>query len=143
MTMIASVDARRSQYVREAVLSATPTRLLTMLYDRLLLDLNRAEAAQEQQNWGAASEQLLHAQAILAELTSSLKVELWDGAEGLRALYTYVSTALIAANTRKDSARTREAITLLDPLRAAWHEAAALLGAASLPAERAAGLHIA
>ena len=143
MTMIASVDARRSQYVREAVLSATPTRLLTMLYDRLLLDLNRAEAAQEQQNWGAASEQLLHAQAILAELTSSLKVELWDGAEGLRALYTYVSTALIAANTRKDSARTREAIALLDPLRAAWHEAAALLGAASLPAERAAGLHIA
>jgi flagellar secretion chaperone FliS len=143
MTMMASVDARRSQYVREAVLSATPTRLLTMLYDRLLLDLNRAEAAQEQQNWGSASEQLLHAQAILSELTSSLNVELWDGAEGLRALYTYVTTALIAANTRKDVARTREAIALLDPLRAAWHEAAELLAAESRPTEDAVGLHIA
>jgi flagellar secretion chaperone FliS len=143
MTMMASVDARRSQYIREAVLSATPVRLLTMLYDRLLLDLNRAEAEQEQQNWGSASEQLLHAQAILSELSSSLKVELWDGAEGLRALYTYVSTALIAANTRKDVARTREGIALLEPLRTAWHEAAERLAAENPSTDRAVGLHIA
>jgi flagellar secretion chaperone FliS len=143
MTMMASVDARRSQYIREAVLSATPVRLLTMLYDRLLLDLSRAEAAQEQQNWASASEQLLHAQAILSELSSSLKVELWDGAKGLSALYTYVSTALIAANTRRDVTRTREGIALLEPLRTAWHEAAERLAAESLPTERAVGLHIA
>jgi flagellar secretion chaperone FliS len=143
MTMMASVDARRSQYIREAVLSATPVRLLTMLYDRLLLDLSRAEAAQDQQNWASASEQLLHAQAILSELSSSLKVELWDGAKGLSALYTYVSTALIAANTRRDIARTREGIALLEPLRMAWHEAAERLAAESIPTAQAAGLHIA
>lgn len=118
---------RAAQLNRDAVLSATPVRLLTMLYDRLLLDLGRAEQAQSVQNWAAASEQLHHAQAILAELSGSLKLDVWDGADGLLALYTYVTNALVMSNIHRDVARTREAITLLEPLRAAWHDAAALL----------------
>lgn len=118
---------RAAELNREAVLSATPVRLLTMLYDRLLLDLGRAEQAQAVQNWPAASEQLQHAQAILTELSGSLKLDVWDGADGLLALYTYVTNALVMSNIHRDIARTREAITLLEPLRAAWHDAAALL----------------
>jgi hypothetical protein len=34
---------QRNQYLADSVLSAPPARLLTMLYDRLLLDLARAE----------------------------------------------------------------------------------------------------
>ena len=124
MATMASISAKRSQYNRDAILSATPVRLLTMLYDRLLLDLNRAETAQVSQDWQVASENLLHAQAIIAELTSSLKVDAWDGGQGLLGLYTYVSNALIAANVRRDVERTRECITLLEPLRTAWYEAA-------------------
>ncbi|MDH6237284.1 flagellar protein FliS [Cryobacterium sp. CG_9.6] len=130
LLMMPNADARRARYNREAVLSATPVRLLTMLYDRLLLDLNRAEAAQIEQNWPVASENLLHAQAIISELTTSLRVDAWNGGEGLFALYTYVSTALMSANTHRDVARTQESITLLEPLRVTWHEAAA-----SLPAQ--------
>lgn len=118
---------RAAQLNRDAVLSATPVRLLTMLYDRLLLDLSRAEQAQSVQNWAVASDQLQHAQAILAELSGSLKLDVWDGADGLLALYTYVTNALVMSNIHRDVARTREAITLLEPLRAAWHDAAALL----------------
>jgi flagellar secretion chaperone FliS len=124
MNTMASINAKRSQYNRDAILSATPVRLLTMLYDRLLLDLNRAEAAQLSQNWPVASGYLLHAQAIVAELTSSLKVDAWDGGPGLLGLYTYVSNGLIAANVRRDVERTRECIRLLEPLRSAWYEAA-------------------
>jgi flagellar secretion chaperone FliS len=124
MATMASISAKRSQYNREAILSATPIRLLTMLYDRLLLDLNRAEAAQDSQDWQVASENLLHAQAIVAELTSSLNADAWDGGQGLLGLYLYVSNALIAANVRRDVARTRESIALLEPLRTAWYEAA-------------------
>jgi flagellar protein FliS len=129
MNTPASIAAKRSQYNRDAILSATPVRLLTMLYDRLLLDLGRAEAAQLDQDWQSASDNLLHAQAIVAELTGSLKVDAWDGGQGLLGLYSYVSTALIAANTRRDVERTREAIALLEPLRAAWYEAAGVLDA--------------
>jgi flagellar secretion chaperone FliS len=124
MATMASISAKRSQYNRDAILSATPIRLLTMLYDRLLLDLNRAEAAQDSQNWQVASENLLHAQAIVAELTSSLNADAWDGGQGLLGLYLYVSNALIAANVRRDVERTRESIALLEPLRTAWYEAA-------------------
>jgi flagellar protein FliS len=122
---------QRNQYLADSVLSAPPARLLTMLYDRLLLDLGRAEAAQQLANWAVASENLLHAQAILAELSSSLKVDAWDGASGLLGVYNYASTALINANIQRDAALTREAIDLLEPLRQTWHEAAA---AAPVPA---------
>ncbi len=127
--MNAFSDQRR-QYLRDSVLSATPARLLTMLYDRLLLDLARAEQAQAAGNWQAASAQLLHAQEIIAELSSSLKKDAWDGAENLFGLYTYVSNALMAANMHRDIKATRECSALLEPLREAWHEASA-----SLPAQ--------
>ena len=129
MLMTANSHAQRSQYNREAILSATPVRLLTMLYDRLLVDLGRAEAAQANQDWPVASENLLHAQAIIGELSSTLDVDAWDGGEGLMALYAYVSTALISANIHRDIERTRESIAILEPLRQTWHEAAAMLPA--------------
>ncbi|GAA1136011.1 flagellar export chaperone FliS [Nesterenkonia lutea] len=122
--MYENVTRARSQFNREAILSASPAKLLTMLYDRLLLDLGRAEAAQQQQRWQDASAELVHAQAILAELTSSLDTEVWEGGRELQALYAFATAELIAANTRRDPLKTRSIIEILEPLRATWHEAA-------------------
>lgn len=138
MTMT-GLDARRSEYQRDAILSASPARLLTMLYDRLLLDLQRAEIAQEIEDWNTASQHLLHAQEIIAELMSSLKVDAWDGAEGLFGVYTFAAKALLFANTRRDVASTRVCIQLLEPLRQTWHEAAMQADDAGTPVERSAG----
>jgi flagellar protein FliS len=124
MLQMNGYQAKRSQYVQDAVLSATPAGLLTMLYDRLLLDLARAGAAQEAGDWVVASENLLHAQDIVGELMSSLRTDVWDGAEGLMSLYTYVRQTLVEANTRRDRTRTAECAEILEPLRQAWHEAA-------------------
>ncbi|MET3809234.1 flagellar export chaperone FliS [Arthrobacter sp. UYEF3] len=131
--------AQRNQYLADSVLSAPPARLLTMLYDRLLLDLGRAETAQQAANWPVASENLLHGQAIIAELISSLKTDAWDGADGLLGLYNYAFTALVNANIQRDAALTREAIELLEPLRQAWHDAAAAIPAARPAPAAAAG----
>ncbi|WP_415854925.1 flagellar export chaperone FliS [Sinomonas sp. G460-2] len=122
--MTIQIARAREQYNRDAILSASPARLLTMLYDRLLLDLRRAEIAQNAANWPSASENLLHAQDIVAELTATLRPDGWDGADGLRAIYEYVRVALVNANIHRDVARTREAIGLLEPLQEAWHAAA-------------------
>lgn len=127
MSILSGVTLRRAQYNRDVILTATPTHLLTMLYDRLLLDLNRAETAQENEDWDTSSENLLHAQDIVAELTSSLDRDAWDGADGLLGVYNFASRALIYANTHRDIASTRLCITLLEPLRQTWHEAAAAL----------------
>jgi flagellar secretion chaperone FliS len=116
--------AARSLYNRDSVLSASPARLLVMLYDRLLLDLARAETAQLGEDWPLASAQLLHAQEIVTELINSLKPEVWDGGPGLLAVYNFVLNDMVQANIQRDVTKTRECIRLLEPLRLAWHEAA-------------------
>jgi flagellar protein FliS len=118
-----------NDYLRETVLSATPAQLVTMLYDRLLLDLARAEAAQIEENWAAASKHLVHAQDIVTELSSSLDVAAWKGAGDLLAIYTYLGTRLIAANVQRDVRITRECSAHLGPLRWAWLAAAEGLAA--------------
>jgi flagellar protein FliS len=133
---VRSSEAARRQYTRDAILSASPARLLTMLYDRLLLDLRRAEAAQDTADWQTASDNLLHAQDIIAELSATLRPGGWNGADGLRALYDYVRVALVNANIHRDPARTREAIALLTPLQETWHTAA---DAPQTPVETVAG----
>ncbi|MFD1722228.1 flagellar export chaperone FliS [Amnibacterium endophyticum] len=116
--------AARSLYNRDSVLNASPAKLLVMLYDRLLLDLQRAEAAQLTADWPTASAQLLHAQEIVGELMNSLRPDVWDGGPGLVAIYSYVLNGMMRANTGRDVEKTRECIRLLEPLRTAWHEAA-------------------
>lgn len=116
--------AARSLYNRDSVLSASPARLLVMLYDRLLLDLQRAETAQTGEDWPTAGAQLMHAQEIVTELMGSLKPETWDGGPGLMAVYGYVLNAMVTANTGRDVEKTRECVRLLEPLRLAWHDAA-------------------
>ena len=118
------IAAARSLYNRDSVLSASPARLLTLLYDRLLLDLQRAETAQLGEDWHVASAQLLHAQEIVTELMNSLRPDVWDGGPGLMAIYAYVNQGLVLANTGRDVTKTRECSRLLEPLRTAWHEAA-------------------
>lgn len=122
--VLSGVNLRRAQYSRDVILTATPTHLLTMLYDRLLLDLHRAEAAQEIEDWQTGSENLLHAQEIVAELSTSLDLDAWDGAEALLSVYNFVARALIHANTHRDIASTMLCTTLVEPLRQSWHEAA-------------------
>lgn len=122
--MISTATAR-AHYERDTVLSASPARLLTLLYDRLVLDLDRAEQAQVTGDFAEASKQLLHAQDIVSELSASLKPDMWDGGPGLLALYGYVSSTLVSANVSRNVSDTREAKRLVTPLRDAWHQAAA------------------
>ncbi len=131
MTMTQDPRLARAQYNQDAILSASPNRLLTMLFDRLMLDLQRAEAAQSEQDWNRASGYLIHAQDIVAELAGTLDVERWDGGQNLLAIYLFSSTKLVSANVEHSIERTREVITIMEPLRQTWHEAAAIVAAQS------------
>lgn len=133
----AQLRAAQARYQADAIMSAPPERLVTMLYDRLVLDLERGETAQRAGDWAEANTQLQHAQAIVAELNASL-TDAWQGSAGLRAVYTFVTTTLIGANIGRDPERTRACRDLVAPLRDAWHEAAqqvatAPAASASLP----------
>ena len=121
----------RSRYAREAVTTASPARLVTMLYDRLVRDLDDAELAISQADPQAAHAHLRHAQDIVQELSSSLDVSQWDGGPGLQSLYTWLLERLVAANSAKDAAVVAECREVVEPLREAWHEAANLQSVAA------------
>lgn len=126
MTMTA--DTMRARYTSNAVDTASPVRLLTLLYDRLVRDLHVAAAAIVARDVETAHTELVHAQAIVAELAGSLDVDAWDGAPGLAALYEFLLAELVAANVAKDVGRVAACIQLVEPLRDAWHEAAMEVG---------------
>lgn len=123
--------AVRARYVDDTVATASPAKLLTMLYDRLVLDLQRAEAQQRAGNRSAASSHLLHAQDIVGELASTLDVTAWDGARQLLSVYTFLMTELVGANVEGDAERTAACRALVEPLCDAWHQAAQELSVSS------------
>ncbi len=127
----AGTAAARARFVDDSLATASPAVLLTRLYDRLVLDLARAEQAQRAGDRATASTQLLHAQDIVAELLSSLDADAWDGGPGLAAIYGFLLTELVDANVTSDADRTASCRSLVEPLRDAWHDAARLAAGAS------------
>jgi flagellar secretion chaperone FliS len=119
-----STQMMRNRYVSESVGTASPARLVTMLYDRLVRDLVQAEVALLAKNFALANDQLGHAQDIIWELLSGLDVAKWSGGPGLAALYQFLVSELVAANVSKDAARVVSCRELVEPLRDAWHKAA-------------------
>jgi flagellar protein FliS len=114
--------ASTSAYVDAARTTASPAQLLCLVYDRLLLDLERADA-----NLVAGISphmHLVHAQDIVMELLSTLDRSVWDGAQGLAGIYVYLHTQLVNANVRRDAELVAECRRLVAPLRDAWHAAA-------------------
>lgn len=114
----------RAAYVGQMVTTASPARLLVMLYDRLVLDLQRAAESQNVEDFAAASHYLLHAQEIVLELSSSLRQDVWEGAAGLAAIYSFLHTELVRANIERRVDLTESCLGIVTPLAAAWREAA-------------------
>ena len=124
---MSAAAALRARYMGDTVATASPQQLLVMLYDRLALDLERAQTALARGDHDEASRQLLHAQDIVTELHSSLRVDVWEGGPRLSALYAWLSTELVNANVKRDRNRVRSCLQVVEPLRDAWRQAAASL----------------
>jgi flagellar protein FliS len=102
----------RAAYMDASVATASPARLLVMLYERLVLDCHRARDAQQSGDHQEAHRQLLHAQDIVMELRSSLKTD------------DYLHTRLINANIKRDVTITEHCLGLVQDLAQTWREAA-------------------
>lgn len=113
----------RGRYLSDSVGTAPAGRLLTMLYDRLCLDLARGEQAIRADDRPAVGTSMTHAVEIILELRGSLDVDAWDGAVGLAALYDFLVGELLQAQLRLDADRVGTCRSLVEPLRDAWHEA--------------------
>lgn len=122
--MTYNAQTARSRYSSDNLSTASPARLLVMLYDRLVRDLVTAEQATRAGQFTVTTTELVHAQAIVLELRTSLDLDVWEGAAGLASLYTYLYGELVAASVRKDADKIAACRELVEPLRDAWREAA-------------------
>ena len=122
-------SAARARYVTDAVETVSPARLVTMLYDALVRDLVLAEEQlQGARDLRVVNDRLVHGQAIVLELRAGLDPTKWAGGPGLMQLYMFMIDELVKANVEKSADRVRAVRDLVEPLRQAWHEAAASLG---------------
>jgi flagellar protein FliS len=121
----------RNAYMNASVTTANPQRLLVMLFDRLVLDVKRGIEAQQAGQYDEASKQLLHAQEIVNELRSSLKVDAWEGGPRLASIYNWLFSELIKANISRDVTVTESCLSIIEPLAETWREAALAVGGAN------------
>ena len=118
----------RNRYAQDTVSTASPAKLLTMLYDRLSKDLLAAEQAAVFGDVPATHANLIHAQEIITELAATLDVSAWAGGGQLLSIYEFCLQELFQANVAKDAARIHGVREIIEPLRDAWRHAARTSG---------------
>ncbi len=131
-------DPARARYLADAVATATPARRIVLLYDRLWLDIQRAQAAQDCGDL-SARDHLQHAQQILAELLGSLDVSAWSGAADLAGLYSYLLRELIGEVVEPRPGRLAAVTRIVSTLRESWQQAEAQLQGGAPPAASSPG----
>jgi flagellar protein FliS len=112
-----------AQYRQNSVETATPTRLVVMLYDGAIRFLSQALAAMQAKNHVQQSVLIGKAQAILAYLRETLDVEVGKAfAESLDRILAALMHSLTEANIRNKPEPVEEAIKVLRELRESWAE---------------------
>jgi flagellar protein FliS len=116
-------NAYRQVGHQTAVATATPHRLIEMLFEGLTDALAQARGALRSGQVEVKGRALGRAARIVDEgLRAAL--DLRDGGElaaDLHALYGYLSMRLTAANLRNDESAIEECQRLVAPLKDAWH----------------------
>jgi flagellar secretion chaperone FliS len=110
-------------YRKTRATTATPAQLIGMLYDALLVSLQRAVEALEEDRRMPATEQLVRSQRLVTELRCSLNFEAGELSRNLDNIYEYVWKQLVAANVSRDAGSVASCVSLIAPLRRAWAEA--------------------
>ena len=118
-----SVQAYRQTRVK----TASPGRLVVMLYDEALrqIDLALSNLDNGPAGYETVNAAILKAQDVMTELTVSLDLDQGgDIAQNLFRLYLFFSDRLLSANLKKDAAPLKEIRAMIESLRDAWRQIA-------------------
>lgn len=115
-----------NQYRKSVVETVAPEKLLLMLYDAAIKNINNAKRAIEEKDIGRAHEQIMKTEEVIVELMATLNME-YEISERLFALYEYFYHRLTLANAKKDIKILEEVEGFLMELRETWQEAISVL----------------
>lgn len=111
-----------NNYKKTTVESTAPGKLLVMLYDGAIRNVDTATKAIGNKDMNTAHQQLVNAQDIILELISTLNMD-YEISQSLFSLYEYLHYQLVQANMKKDLQLLDEVRTFLVELRNTWDEA--------------------
>jgi flagellar secretion chaperone FliS len=108
-------------YLKTKIMTASPEELRLMLYEGAIKFCRQARECINQQQVEPGYNNLMRAQKIVLELSTSLNhkhaPELCDK---LSALYTFIYRRLVDANVNRDAAAVTEVIDLLEYEKETW-----------------------
>jgi flagellar protein FliS len=122
VTMPANLQAY-ARYRTTSIQTASPERLLIMLYDGLIRFIVGAKVSIESNDLTEVHRQLVKAQDIVLELRSTLKME-YAISHNLAALYDFFTRKLVDANVKKSIEPLDEILPIIQELRETWVQAA-------------------
>ena len=112
------------QYQQTQVQTASPEKLLIMLYDGAIQFLNKAKVGIVNKNIEETHNNIIGAQRIISEFMNTLDLNVGgDVARNLYNLYEYLNHRLVQANMKKDETMVDEVIVHLKDLKQTWEEA--------------------
>ncbi len=111
-----------NQYKKSTVETVSPEKLLIMLYNGAIKNINNAKKAITEKDINRAHSEIMRAEEIVVELMSTLNMDIGISAK-LFALYEYFYYQLTQANAKKDIALLEEVEGFLLELRQTWLEA--------------------
>lgn len=126
---------RTNAYHEQRILTASPVRLVVMLYEAAITSLNKAIKAIGEGDikgrWAANK----HAVEVIEQLLVTLDTERGgEVAANLERLYPFMIRHLINVDLHNDPIPAREVIELLKPMHESWCELERQMSVASAPA---------
>ncbi|KRL00806.1 flagellar export chaperone FliS [Liquorilactobacillus capillatus] len=111
----------KKSYLKNQVMSASPNKLIEMLYQGAIKSVKIAGIAIENDDPKKAHKELVRAQDILMELKGSLNTEVeGDVPANLESLYDFMNEQLVKANINKDQSLLPPVVKMLTELLDAW-----------------------
>ncbi len=109
------------EYLKNAVMTATPEQLQLMLYDGAIRFATQGVDAVQRRDFEAAYNALSRAQKIVVALHDGLKREVNPGlVDQMSALYAFVFRRLVDCNINRDVTAGEDAVRILRHQRETW-----------------------
>ena len=109
------------EYLRSAVMTATPEQLQMMLYDGAIRFARQGREALAQRDYETSCEKLIRAQQVVAAMESGLRPDVNpELCAQMASLYGFVYNRLVDANLKHDVTAVDEALRILDHQRETW-----------------------
>ncbi|NLB17461.1 MAG: flagellar export chaperone FliS [Syntrophomonadaceae bacterium] len=118
-----SVNAQEyASYKNAAIETTSPGKLLLLLYDAAICNLEEAVINIGDKDIAAAHHRLIKGQDIVLEFICTLNMD-YEISHKLKDLYDYMYRRLVEANVKKDVEIIEEVRGLLGELRDTWRDA--------------------